>query len=198
MSTKLSIIYYSTYGSNVQLAKWAEEEALKSGAEVRLRQIQELAPQAVIDSQPGWKANQEATKDIPFASSDDITWADAVLFSIPSAFGGVPSQFKQFIDIQGGIWATGKTVNKAISAMTSAQNPHGGQEATLLSLYTSMFHWGAIVVTPGYTDASVGLAGGNPYGTSVTIAQDGKMVENVRPAVEHQVRRLLDVASKLK
>lgn len=198
MSTKLSIIYYSTYGSNVQLAKWAEEEALKLGAEVRVRQIQELAPQAVIDSQPAWKANQDATKDIPVASSDDITWADAVLFSVPSRFGNVPSQFKQFLDIQGGIWATGKTVNKAVSAMSSAQNPHGGQEATLLSLYTSMYHWGAIVVTPGYTDASVGLAGGNPYGTSVTIGQDGKMIENVRPAVEHQVRRLLDIASKLK
>ncbi|NTW90723.1 MAG: NAD(P)H:quinone oxidoreductase type IV [Erysipelotrichaceae bacterium] len=198
MSTKLSIIYYSTYGSNVQLAKWAEEEALKLGAEVRVRQIQELAPQAVIESQPAWKANQDATKDIPVASSDDITWADAVLFSVPSRFGNVPSQFKQFIDIQGGIWATGKTVNKAVSAMSSAQNPHGGQEATLLSLYTSMYHWGAIVVTPGYTDASVGLAGGNPYGTSVTIGQDGKMIENVRPAVEHQVRRLLDIASKLK
>ncbi len=198
MSTKLSIIYYSTYGSNVQMAKWAEEAALKLGAEVRVRQIQELAPQAVIDSQAGWKANQEATKDIPVASSDDITWADAILFAVPTRFGNVPSQFKQFIDIQGGIWATGKTVNKAVSAMTSAQNPHGGQEATLLSLYTSMFHWGAIVVTPGYTDASVGLAGGNPYGTSVTIGQDGKMVENVRPAVEHQVKRLLDVAAKLK
>lgn len=198
MSTKLSIIYYSTYGSNVQLAKWAEEAALKLGAEVRVRQVQELAPQAVIDSQAGWKANQEATKDIPVATSDDITWADAVLFSVPSRFGNVPSQFKQFIDIQGGIWATGKTVNKAVSAMSSAQNPHGGQEATLLSLYTSMYHWGAIVVTPGYTDASVGLAGGNPYGTSVTIGQDGKMIENVRPAVEHQVKRLLDVASKLK
>lgn len=198
MSTKLSIIYYSTNGSNVQLAKWAEEEALKLGAEVRVRQIQELAPQAVIESQPAWKANQDATKDIPVASSDDITWADAVLFSVPSRFGNVPSQFKQFIDIQGGIWATGKTVNKAVSAMSSAQNPHGGQEATLLSLYTSMYHWGAIVVTPGYTDASVGLAGGNPYGTSVTIGQDGKMIENVRPAVEHQVRRLLDIASKLK
>ena len=198
MSTKLSIIYYSTYGSNVQLAKWAEEEALKLGAEVRVRQIQELAPQAVIESQPAWKANQDATKDIPVASSDDITWADAVLFSVPSRFGNVPSQFKQFIDIQGGIWATGKTVNKAVSAMSSAQNPHGGQEATILSLYTSMYHWGAIVVTPGYTDASVGLAGGNPYGTSVTIGQDGKMIENVRPAVEHQVKRLLDVASKLK
>lgn len=198
MSTKLSIIYYSTYGSNVQLAKWAEEAALKLGAEVRVRQIQELAPQVVIDSQAGWKANQEATKDIPVATSDDITWADAVLFSVPSRFGNVPSQFKQFIDIQGGIWATGKTVNKAVSAMSSAQNPHGGQEATLLSLYTSMYHWGAIVVTPGYTDASVGLAGGNPYGTSVTIGQDGKMIENVRPAVEHQVKRLLDIANKLK
>ena len=198
MSTKLSIIYYSTYGSNVQMAKWAEEAALKLGAEVRVRQIQELAPQAVIDSQPGWKANQEATKDIPVANSDDIVWADAVLFAVPTRFGNVPSQFKQFIDIQGGIWATGKTVNKAVSAMTSAQNPHGGQEATLLSLYTSMFHWGAIVVTPGYTDASVGLAGGNPYGTSVTINQEGKMVKNVRPAVEHQVKRLLEVAAKLK
>lgn len=197
MSTKLSIIYYSTYGSNVQLAKWAEEEALKLGAEVRVRQIQELAPQSVIDSQAPWKANQEATKNTPIATSDDITWADAILFSVPSRFGNVPSQFKQFIDIQGGIWATGKTVNKAVSAMSSAQNPHGGQEATLLNLYTSMYHWGAVVVTPGYTDASVGLAGGNPYGTSVTIGQDGKMVENVRPAVEHQVRRLLDIAGKL-
>lgn len=197
MSTKLSIIYYSTYGSNVQLAKWAEEEALKLGAEVRVRQVQELAPQSVIDSQAPWKANQEATKNTPIATSDDITWADAILFSVPSRFGNVPSQFKQFIDIQGGIWATGKTVNKAVSAMSSAQNPHGGQEATLLNLYTSMYHWGAIVVTPGYTDASVGLAGGNPYGTSVTIGQDGKMVENVKPAVEHQVRRLLDIAGKL-
>ncbi len=197
MSTKLSIIYYSTYGSNVQLSKWAEEEALKLGAEVRVRQIQELAPQSVIDSQAPWKANQEATKNTPIATSDDITWADAILFSVPSRFGNVPSQFKQFIDIQGGIWATGKTVNKAVSAMSSAQNPHGGQEATLLNLYTSMYHWGAVVVTPGYTDASVGLAGGNPYGTSVTIGQDGKMVENVRPAVEHQVRRLLDIAGKL-
>jgi len=198
MSTKLSIIYYSTYGSNVQLAKWAEEAALKRGAEVRVRQVQELAPQVVIDSQAAWKANQDATKDIPVATSDDITWADAVLFSVPSRFGNVPSQFKQFIDIQGGIWATGKTVNKAVSAMSSAQNPHGGQEATLLSLYTSMYHWGAIVVTPGYTDASVSLAGGNPYGTSVTIGQDGKMIEDVRPAVEHQVKRLLEIATKLK
>lgn len=85
-----------------------------------------------------------------------------------------------------------------VSATSSAQNPHGGQEATILSLYTSMYHWGALVVAPGYTDASIGLAGGNPYGTSVTINQEGKMVEDVEPAIKHQVKRMLDIASKVK
>lgn len=197
MKPKLSIIYYSTYGANVQLTKWAEDAAKAYGAEVRVRQVQEIAPQAVIDSQAAWKANQEATKQTPIATSDDIEWADAILFSVPSRFGNVPSQFKQFIDIQGGLWATGKTINKVVSAMSSAQNSHGGQEATILSLYTSMYHWGAIVVAPGFTDPSIMLAGGNPYGTSVTLSQEGKMIEDVKPAVEHQVRRLLDVASKI-
>jgi NAD(P)H dehydrogenase (quinone) len=194
----LSIIYYSTYGANAQLAQWAKEAAEKLGANVRVAQVAELAPQSVVDSQPAWKANQEKTKDIPHATSEDIEWADAILFSVPSRFGNVPSQFKQFIDTQGGLWAQGKTINKAVSAMSSAQNPHGGQEATLLNLYTSMHHWGAIIVSPGYTDASVGKAGGNPYGTSVSINQNGQMVEDVKDAVTHQVTRLLDIAARLK
>ena len=52
-------------------------------------------------------------------------------------------------------------MNKVVSAMSSAQNPHGGQEATVKSLYTSMMHWGAIIVSPGYTDDSIFKAGGN-------------------------------------
>ena len=194
----LSVIYYSTYGANAQLAQWAKEAGEALGANVRVRQVAELAPQAVVDSQPAWKANQERTKDIPVATSEDIEWADAILFSVPSRFGNVPSQFKQFIDTQGGLWAQGKTINKAVTAVTSAQNPHGGQEATLLNLYTSMHHWGAIVVSPGYTDASVGKAGGNPYGTSVTIDANGNMVEDVKDALTHQVTRLLDIAQRLK
>lgn len=194
----LAIIYYSTYGANAQLAQWAQTAALSLGANVRLRQVAELAPQSVIDSQPGWKANQENTKDIPIATADDIVWADAILFSVPSRFGNVPAQFKQFIDTQGGLWATGKTINKVVSAMASAQNPHGGQEATILNLYTSMHHWGAIIVSPGYTDPSVFKAGGNPYGTSVSVDANGKLVEDVRDAVTHQVSRLLDIAKRLK
>lgn len=197
-NVKLAVIYYSSTGTNYQLAQWAQEGAQAAGAEVKLLKVQELAPQAAIDSNPAWKAHVEATKDVPTASSSDLEWADAIIFSIPTRFGNLPSQMKQFLDIQGGLWAQGKLANKVVSAMSSASNAHGGQEATVLSLYTTMYHWGAIVASPGYTDPVTFAAGGNPYGTSVTVGQDGKMVEDVRAAVEHQAKRTVQVAGWVK
>ncbi len=197
-NVKLAVVFYSMGGTNYQLAKWAEEGAKEAGAEVKVLKVQELAPASVIEGNEAWKATVDATKDVPVATSEDIEWADAIIFSVPTRFGNMPSQMKQFLDIQGGLWASGKTVNKVVSAMTSAQNPHGGQEATLLSLYTSMMHWGAIIATPGYTDPIIFGAGGNPYGTSVTVGQDGKMVEDVEAAVKHQAKRTVTVAEWVK
>lgn len=185
-------------GTNYQLAKWAEEAGKEAGAEVRVRKVQELAPDSVIQGNEAWKATVEATKDVQVATSEDLEWADAIIFSVPTRFGNMPSQLKQFLDIQGGLWATGKTVNKVVSAMTSAQNPHGGQEATILSLYTAMMHWGAIIVPPGYTDPVIFGAGGNPYGTSVSVDQNGKMIEDVQAAVKHQAKRTVTVAGWIK
>jgi len=197
-NVKLAVIFYSMGGTNYQLAKWAEEGAKEAGAEVKVLKVQELAPDSIIERNEVWKNTVEATKDVPIATGDDIEWADAVIFSVPTRFGNMPSQMKQFLDIQGGLWATGKTVNKVVSAMTSAQNPHGGQEATLLSLYTSMMHWGAIIAPPGYTDPVLFGAGGNPYGTSVTVGQDGKMIDDVQAAVKHQAKRTVTVAEWVK
>jgi NAD(P)H dehydrogenase (quinone) len=197
-NVKLAVIFYSMGGTNYQLAKWAEEGAKEVGAEVKVLKVQELAPDSIIAGNDVWKATVEATKEVPIATSDDLEWADAIIFSVPTRFGNMPSQLKQFLDIQGGLWASGKTINKVVSAMTSAQNPHGGQEATLLSLYTSMMHWGAIIAAPGFTDHSVIGAGGNPYGTSVTVGQDGKMIEDVESAVKHQAKRTVTVAEWVK
>ena len=197
-NVNLVIVFYSMGGTNVQLAKWAEEGAKEAGAEVRVLKVQELAPESVIEGNEAWKATVNATKDIPEATSEDLEWADAIIFSVPTRFGVMASQMKQFLDIQGGLWGSGKTVNKVVSAMTSAQNPHGGQEATLLSLYTSMMHWGAIIATPGYSDQVIFSAGGNPYGTSVTVDQDGKMVEDVEDAVKYQAKRTVTVAEWVK
>ncbi|MDW0118290.1 NAD(P)H:quinone oxidoreductase [Sporosarcina thermotolerans] len=197
-NVKLAVVFYSMGGTNYQLAKWAADGAKEAGAEVKIVKVQELAPQSVIDSNEAWKATVNATKDVPVATSEDLEWADAIIFSVPTRFGNMPSQMKQFLDIQGGLWASGKTINKVVSAMTSAQNPHGGQEATLLSLYTSMMHWGAIIATPGYTDPIIFGAGGNPYGTSVTVGQDGKMIEDVQGAVKHQAKRTVTVSEWVK
>lgn len=194
----VAVVFYSMGGTNVQMAKWAKEGAEAAGADVRLLKVQELAPQSVIDGNDLWKSTVEATKDIPVATSADLEWADAIIFSTPTRFGAMASQMKQFIDLQGGLWAQGKTINKVVSAMSSAQNPHGGQEASILALYTSMMHWGAIIASPGYTDPVLFGAGGNPYGTSVTVGQDGKMVEDVEDSVKHQAARTVTVAEWVK
>jgi len=86
--------------------------------------------------------------------------------------------------------------NKTFSAMASAQNPNGGQETTVHTLYYTAAHWGAIIVPPGYTDPAIFRAGGNPYGTSVT--QDPGVTPEIEKAIRHQTRRLVEVARKLR
>ncbi|ADH97967.1 NAD(P)H:quinone oxidoreductase [Salisediminibacterium selenitireducens] len=195
----VAVVYYSSTGTNHQLAKWAEEGAKAAGAaNVKFLRIPELAPEAAIASNPAWEAHYNETKDIPEATPDDLDWADAVIFSIPSRFGTVPGQVKQFIDTTGGLWAQGKLVNKVVSAMSSASNAHGGQEATIQSLYTNMHHWGAIIASPGYADPVQFASGGNPYGVSVTVDQEGKMVEDVKDAVHFQAKRTVTIASYIK
>lgn len=197
-NVNLAIIFYSMSGTNYKLAQMAQQGAEEAGANVKVFKVEELAPEAVVNSNEGWKATVEATKDIPVVTSEDIEWADAIVFSTPTRFGMMPSQMKQFIDTQGGLWASGKTVNKVVSAMASAGNQNGGQEATILSLYTAMMHWGAIIAAPGYTDESAYVAGGNPYGVSVTVNQEGQMVEDVEAAVKHQAKRTVEVAEWVK
>ncbi|WP_240371546.1 NAD(P)H:quinone oxidoreductase [Anoxybacteroides rupiense] len=197
-NVNLAIIYYSSTGTNYKLAKWAEEAAKDAGADVKVLKVPELAPAAAIESNPAWKAHVEATKDVPTVTLDDLEWADAIIFSVPTRFGNVPGQLKQFLDTTGGLWFQGKLVNKVVSAMSSAQNPHGGQEQTILQLYTTMYHWGAIVAAPGYTDSAIFAGGGNPYGTSVTVDQNGNIAEDAEAAVKHQAKRTVQVAKWVK
>ncbi|WP_289042301.1 NAD(P)H:quinone oxidoreductase [uncultured Aliiroseovarius sp.] len=195
MTTKLAIIYYSTYGTNHQMATIAAEAAKAAGAEVRLLKAPETAPDAAVNSQDAWKAQAEKTADIPTATVEDMEWANAYLISAPTRFGIMASQMRAFIDTLGGVWGKGGLANKPVSAMTSAQNAHGGQETTLVSFYTTVMHWGGIVVAPGYTDEVIFKTGGNPYGYSHTAGQD--FSDEAKTAISHQARRLVEVADKL-
>jgi NAD(P)H dehydrogenase (quinone) len=193
---KLAIVYYSTYGTNHQMAQTAAEAAREAGAEVRVRKVRETAPEGVVNGQDAWKAHAEATADVPEATLDDLEWANAYLFSAPTRYGVMASQMRAFIDQTGPLWGTGKLADKAASAMTSAQNPHGGQETTLQSMYVTFMHWGCILVPPGYTDQVIFGSGGNPYGTTVTAAGE-PMDDADRAAVRHQARRLVEFAGRI-
>lgn len=195
MNVKLAIIYYSTYGTNHQMAEIAAEAARSAGAEVRLLKTAETAPADVVAGQDAWKAHAEKTAHIPAASAADMEWANAYLISAPTRFGIMSSQMRAFIDTLGGVWAEGGLAGKAISAMSSAQNMHGGQETTLLSFYATAMHWGGIVVAPGYTDPAIMKTGGNPYGYSHTQGQD--FGAEARASIEHQAQRLVAIAAKL-
>ncbi len=195
-NVRLAIVYYSTYGTNHQMAETAAEAARGAGAEVRLLKVRETAPQGVVNGQDAWRAQAEKTAQVPEAGLDDMEWANAYLFSAPTRFGVSASQMRAFIDQLGPLWAQGKLANKAASAMTSAQNAHGGQESTLIGLYTTFMHWGCILVPPGYTDPVLFQSGGNPYGASVT-ANGEPMPDPVKSAIQYQARRLVEIAGKL-
>lgn len=194
MTVKLAIVFYSTYGTNHAMAETAAEAARAAGAEVRLLRVRETAPQAVVEGQDAWKAQADRMSDIAEATPADMEWANAYLFSAPTRFGTVASQMRAFIDTLGGQWGAGALANKAVSAMTSAQNPHGGQESTLLGLYSTFMHWGAVLVTPGYTDPSIFAAGGNPYGYSHTA---GALDDSAKAAIAHQARRLVEIGGRI-
>src|SRR5688572_21546060 len=100
-NVKLAIIYYSSTGTNYQMAQWAAEGAAEEGAEIKVLKVHELAPQAAIDSNPLWKKHADATTNIPVASLDDLVWAEAIIFSTPTRYGNVAAQMKQFLDSTG-------------------------------------------------------------------------------------------------
>lgn len=193
-NVKLTIVFYSTYGTNHAIAQEAARAAGQAGAEVRLRRVAETAPRAAVEGQTAWKEQLERMQDIPEVSAEDMEWADAYLFSTPTRFGGAASQMRAFIDTLGPLWQKGAMAGKPVTATTSAQNPHGGQEATILSLYTTFMHWGSVIVAPGYADPVKFEDGGNPYGYSVNA---GGLDDTGRKSIAYQVQRLLDVAAKL-
>ncbi|KSW21003.1 NAD(P)H dehydrogenase [Cellulomonas sp. B6] len=180
------------------MAERLEQAATAAGAQVRRRHVKEIAPAEAIDANPAWRAHVDATADEPVATPDDLVWADVVLLGSPTRFGNVTSQFQQFVDTLGPLWAEGRLADKVYSAFTATQTAHGGQEETLLSIHTAVMHWGGIVVAPGYTDP-LKFADGNPYGVSHVTGpdNDAPLGDAQLDALDHLAQRAISVAEKL-
>ncbi|MGW1777612.1 NAD(P)H:quinone oxidoreductase [Streptomyces sp. NPDC002143] len=195
-SVNVSIIYYSSTGNVHALAQAAVEGAEKAGAQVRLRKVAETATPEAVDSRAEWAQHLQDTADVAQVSLDDLEWADVVLFGTPTRFGNPASQLRAFMETTGPLWFQGKLAGKVYSAFTASNTAHGGQESTLLALGNTFYHWGGVIVPPGYTDP-VQFRSGNPYGTS-HVAGDDAPGEVTLQAARHQARRAVEIAAALK
>ena len=195
---RLAVIYYSATGHLHAMAQRLAATGERSGAEVRLRQVPELAPAEAIASNAAWSQHFDSTKDEPKATAEDIVWADAVLLGTPTRYGNVASQLKQFLDTLGPQWQRGELADKAYAGFVASMTAHGGQESTLLCLYNTIYHFGGVVVAPGYTDP-LKFADGNPYGASHVTGgtNSDPLGEAQLNALDHLAERLIRVATKL-
>ena len=170
---KVLVLYYSSYGHIEQMAEAVAEGARSAGAEVDIKRVPELVPQAVAEG-AHYKLDQKA----PVAQVEDLANYDAIVVGVGTRFGRMASQMANFLDQAGGLWASGVLNGKVGSAFTSTASQHGGQETTLMSIITNLLHFGMVVVGLPYSfPAQMTLdeiAGGAPYGATTIAGGDGR------------------------
>jgi len=200
---KLLVLYYSTYGHINQMAQAIAEGAREvAGVEVVLRRVPETLPIEVLE-QMGAVDAQGAFADVPLATVEELTEADAIIFGTPTRFGNMAGQMRQFLDATGQLWASGALVGKVGSVFTSSATQHGGQESTILTFHVTLLHHGMVIVGLPYafqgqmrTDE---ITGGSPYGASTIAGGSGERMpsENELEGARFQGKHVATIASKL-
>lgn len=194
------VVFYSRDGSVEALAKAVAEGARNAGAEVRLRRVPDIVPPAVMSKVPGWEErSKRMMTEYGAPTLADVEWADGIIFGTPTRFGNTSAELKAFIDGLGSLWFQGKLNGKAAGAFTSTAGPHGGNEATIVSLFIPMAHLGFIIVPTGYTHPKLVEGHGTPYGASSTSGQNSaKPTPDELEVAKHQGSRVTQVAAALK
>ncbi len=197
--TKILILYYSSYGHVEQMARAAAEGAGSvPGAEVTVKRVPELVPEEIA-RKSGIKLDQEA----PIASPNELADYDAIIFGTPTRFGNMCAQMRNFLDQTGGLWVKGSLVGKVGSVFASTGTQHGGQETTITSFHTTLFHQGMIIVGLPYTFAGMTrmdeITGGTPYGATTLAGGDGSRqpTQNELDGARFQGRHVAEITSRL-
>lgn len=198
MAAKVLVVYYSTYGHTHRMAEAVAEGAKSvAGTEVRLRRVPELEEaRKALSSQEFYVKAQEAQSDIPEAAHDDLRWADSIAWGMPTRYGNMPAQVKQFIDTTGALWQEGALEDKAAGIFTSTATIHGGQESTILTGLVPLLHLGMIFVGSPYGQnpqimVTDGI-GGSPYGPGTLAGPDGS-----RQPVDPELATARNLGSRL-
>jgi NAD(P)H dehydrogenase (quinone) len=206
MAANVLVVFYSSYGHTWQLAQSVVAGAGSvEGTEVRLRRIPELEDaRKAMSGQDFYVQMQQQMSDIPEVTHDDLRWAHAIAWGIPTRFGNMAAQVKQFIDTLGGLWMQGELEDKAAGIFVSTATVHGGQESTVLTSLVPLLHLGMIFVGTPYGQnpqilTTDGL-GGSPYGPGTMAGGDGSRqpADQELTTARNLGSRLARVGSRLK
>ena len=196
--TKVLVLYYSSYGHVEQMADAAAEGARAGGAEVDIRRVAETAPPEVVEA-AHFKTD---TAHPVIEGADKLTEYDAIIVGAPTRYGRMPSQMAAFWDTTGGLWHSDALVGKVGAAFTSTGSQHGGQETTLLSIITNLFHLGMVIVGldygfKGQLDVD-GMHGGTPYGASTIAGAGSRQPSEIElDGARYLGKRVAETAGKL-
>ncbi|MBK9080439.1 MAG: NAD(P)H:quinone oxidoreductase [Hyphomicrobium sp.] len=196
--SKVLVLYYSSYGHIEKMATAVAEGVREAGADVVIKRVPELVPEEVA-RKSGFKLDQSA----PIATVAELPDYDAIIIGVPTRFGNMPAQMKNFLDQTGGLWFQGKLIGKVGSVFTSTATQHGGQESTILSTHTVLLHHGLIIVGLPYSyQGQMGvkeIVGGSPYGASTIADGDGSRQpsENDLAGARYQGSHVAQIANKL-
>lgn len=196
---KILVLYYSMYGHVEAMANAVAEGARDvAGTEVVIKRVPELMPREAAE-----KAGAKLDQAAPVATPDELADYDAVIFGTPTRFGNMCAQMRNFLDQTGDLWMKGKLVGKVGSVFVSTATQHGGQETTITSFHTTLFHQGMIVVGVPYACQELTnmqeISGGTPYGASTLAEADGSRMpsENELAIARFQGRHVAEIAGKL-
>ena len=197
--TKVLVLYYSSYGHIEAMAgAIAEGAGSVDGTEVTIKRVPELVPEEAARN-AGIRLDQAA----PIAAPAELADYDAIIFGTPTRFGNMAAQMRNFLDQTGGLWMNGALIGKVGSVFVSTGTQHGGQETTITSFHTSLFHHGMVVVGLPYSAAGQmnmdEITGGSPYGATTLAGGDGSRMPsaNELELARFQGRHVATVAAKL-
>jgi len=204
MKTRIQIVFYSMYGHIYKMAEAVAKGAQSvSDMDVEIYRVPELIPKEILEKSGALKA-QHSFEHIPIIKPEQLTEADAIIFGTPTRFGNMCAQMRNFLDQTGGLWAKNALVNKVGSVFTSTGTQHGGQETTITSFHTTLFHLGMIVVGVPYSEKRITemgeITGGSPYGASTLAGNTGDRFPsaNELSIAEFQGKHIAEITQALK
>src|SRR5580698_10487589 len=197
--TKVLVLYYSTYGHiETMAAAVAEGAASLDGVEVTVKRVPDL-----VSAEAAKAAHAKLDQPAPVATPDELANYDAIIFGTPTRFGNMAGPMRHFLDQTGGLWAKGALVGKVGSVFASTGTQHGGQETTITSFHTTLFHHGMVVVGVPYAVPAMfnmdEISGGTPYGATTLAKPDGsrKPSANELEIARFQGKHVAGIAKKL-